>query len=594
MKSLILALFLLPLAAGAQTITTIIGSSSAGYGGDGLPATAASMNAPWGLARDAAGNFYIADYTNKRVRKVDPAGIITTFAGNGTAVSGGDGGPATAAGINGPTGIVVFGTDVYIAEVQASKVRKVDASGIITTYAGNGTTGFSGDGGPATIANISTPNGLGVDNLGNIYIPDQGTNHIRKVNTSGIISTIAGTGVAGYTGDGGPATLATMRLPNDVTVDAFGNVFFVDFLNNAIRKIDPSGIITTYAGTGVAGYSGDGGPATAAQMKGPGGVLTDAAGNLYIGVADNHAVRVVNTSGIINTIAGTGSPGFSGDGGAPAMAMLNRPNKVALDPMGNVYVGDMNNNRVRKIMCLPPPSAISGASALCLGSTTTLSDTAAGGTWTSAATAIAPVSAAGIVSGIAAGSSTISYTIDNGCGAIMSVSLSVMVDTTPNAGIITGIDSVCPGHTITLSDTAAGGVWSSVNTSLATVLGTAGVVTGIAAGRDTIRYIVTNACGADTTIYSVKIRSLASCPTGVSDNAASGESINIFPNPANQTLTITSPDRITTIVIYNLLGQSVYNNACDKREAEIDVSALANGIYLIKIDGTILRRFRKE
>ncbi|WP_161499399.1 NHL domain-containing protein [Flavipsychrobacter stenotrophus] len=346
-------IFLIPFFAKAQIITTIAGVGTvSGFSGDGGPASAATMTETFGITMDAVGNMYISDYSNNRIRKIDTSGIITTFAGNGGGYSG-DGGPATAAGIDGPAELVMFGTSLYVSEMHSSRVRKIDAAGIITTFAGNGSSGYSGDGGPATAAAISSPYGIGVDNVGNVYIPDQYTNHIRKVDTSGIITTFAGTGVAGYSGDGGAATLAEIQLVDDIKTDKVGNIYFCDYFNNVIRKVDTSGIITTFAGTGSSGFYGDGGPASAAHIARPGGLFIDTSGNIYISDCDNSRIRVINTSGIISTMVGTGSAGFSGDGGLAINAEIRWPNDMAMDSLGNFYFCDEVNFCVRKVTPAP-------------------------------------------------------------------------------------------------------------------------------------------------------------------------------------------------------------------------------------------------
>ncbi|MCD6013708.1 MAG: hypothetical protein K0Q79_3570 [Flavipsychrobacter sp.] len=358
MNRIFFILLFFPCISNAQIITTIAGSgATTSSTGDGGPATAATMGRLFGLARDVSGNIYISDYTNGRIRKVNTSGVITTFAGNGSGSSSGDGGPATAAGLDGPSELGLYGSNLYIAEHDASRVRKINLiTGIITTYAGTGTNGYSGDGGPATAAQISQPYGIGVDNAGNVYIPDQHTHRMRKVDTFGIITTFAGTGVAGYSGDGGPATAANIHLADDIKCDTAGNLYFCDFLNNAVRKISLSGIITTIAGTGVVGYSGDGGPATAAQLHGPCAVIPDLYGNIYIGDADNHRLRMINPAGVISTVAGTGTMGFSGDGGYAVLAQVNRPNDMIFDAAGDLYFCDLDNHRVRKIS--PPPGDV--------------------------------------------------------------------------------------------------------------------------------------------------------------------------------------------------------------------------------------------
>ncbi|MCD6013709.1 MAG: hypothetical protein K0Q79_3571 [Flavipsychrobacter sp.] len=354
MNRILFILIFLPCFAGAQIVTTIAGSGSGmGYSGDGGPATAAVMSRTYGIARDAAGNIYVTDFNNNRIRKIDPSGIITTFAGTGAAAFSGDGGPATAASLHGPVGLAIGGGNLYVCDNINYRIRKIDASGIITTIAGNGSNSYGGDGGPATAAQISRSNGVAVDAAGNVYMTDLDNARIRKIDASGIITTVVGSGITGYSGDGGPATLAQLDWPDDIKFDAAGNLYFCDFHNNAVRKVNTSGIITTIAGTGVAGFSGDGGPATAAQLRGPDGVLPDLYGNVFIGDMANHRVRMITTSGIIITIAGAGTPAFSGDGGPAILAEFNNTNDMVMDPSGNLYICDYSNHRVRRISGLP-------------------------------------------------------------------------------------------------------------------------------------------------------------------------------------------------------------------------------------------------
>lgn len=279
------------------------------------------------------------------------AQIINTVAGSGAFGYSTGGGLATAADLRWPRGVrvAVSGT-FYFADEGNHLIRKVVGSNIVD-FAGTPTSpGFSGDGGPATLAQLSSPVDAAIDAAGNVYIADRLNYVIRKVDPSGIISTFAGTpGSSGYSGDGGPATSAQISQPHGVAVDAAGNVYIADFTNSVIRIVDPSGTINTYAGIGgSAGYSGDGGPATAAQLDAPAGVRVDASGNVYIAEFGNHTIRKVNTSGIISTFAGTGmTPGFAGDGGPATSALLFRPFDVAVDASGNVFIADMYNNRVR-------------------------------------------------------------------------------------------------------------------------------------------------------------------------------------------------------------------------------------------------------
>ena len=332
-------------------ITTVAGNGNTGFSGDGGPATSASLNQPAGVAVDASQNIFIADRPNERIRKVSASGIITTVAGTGTAGFSGDGGPATSASLGYPASVAVDTSgNLFLADQPHTRSRQVSAAGgIITTVAGNGTTGFSGDGGPATSAFLDSPYGVAVDASGNLFIADYGNNRIRKVSASGIITTVAGNGTTGFSGDGGPATSASFSSPADVAVDSFGNLFIVDLGNNRIREVSASGIITTVAGAGTKGFSGDGGPATSASLNSPFGVAVDASGDLLIGDTLNSRIRKVSTSGIITTVAGNGTQGFSGEGGPATSASLSSPWGVAVDASGNLFIADFQNQRIREV-----------------------------------------------------------------------------------------------------------------------------------------------------------------------------------------------------------------------------------------------------
>ncbi len=336
-------------------ITTIAGNGSGGYSGDGGAATATGLDKPFGVAVDAAGNIYIADTDDNCIRKVSACtGIITTVAGNGSEGYSGDGGAATATGLFFPSGVAVDAAgNLYIADTYDQRIRKVSAStGIITTVAGNGDGGYSGDGGAATEAGLFYPSGVAVDAAGNLYIADTFDNRIREVSAStGFITTIAGNGSPGYSGDGGAASAAGLYYPQSVAVDAAGNIYVADTYNQRIREIlTSSRIIITIAGNGSPGYSGDGGAATAAGLFYPSGVAVDSAGNLYIADTDDHRIREVSAStGIITTIAGIGSEGYSGDGGAATAAGLDYPEGVAVDTAGNLFIADAENNVIRAV-----------------------------------------------------------------------------------------------------------------------------------------------------------------------------------------------------------------------------------------------------
>lgn len=338
------------LPASAQIITTIVGTGYGGYSGDNGPAISCELKFPYSTALDAAGNLYIADGGNNCVRKVDKAtGIITTIAGTGVFGYNGDNIPGSSATLSSPSSIAFDATgNIYISDNGNHRIRKINSAGIITTVAGTGMYGFSGDNGPATDAQIYSPHGIAFDGDSNLYICDDLNRRIRMVNTSGTITTVVGTGSGGYTGDNGPATAAQLLHPMFLVFDAHGNFYFSDFENNCIRKVNSSGIIITVAGTGVLGYNGDNIPATMSQLNGPVGVAIDANDNIYIADGTNR-VRKVNSAGIIFTIAGTGTSGDSGDNGPATSAKLTAPTGVTVDNIGNLYIADYGNFLIRYI-----------------------------------------------------------------------------------------------------------------------------------------------------------------------------------------------------------------------------------------------------
>jgi trimeric autotransporter adhesin len=442
MKQLLFILLLLPVLAGGQIINRYAGNYSIGYSGDNGPATSASLYHPSGVFADHSGNLYFADFGNYVIRKVSVSGVISTIAGNGTAGFSGDGGPATAAKMH-PTGVSVDAAgNVYVADGFNNVIRKINTSGIITTVAGNLTTGYSGDGGPATAAQLEDPNDVLVDSSGNLFISDSHNNVIRKVTASGIISTFAGNGYnagttyGGYSGDGGPATSAELFYPEHVAIDNAGNVYIAELYNNTIRMVNTSGIISTIAGTNVAGYSGDEGPATQAKLGHPYSVAVDNAGNIYIADESNFVVRKIDNAGIIRTYAGSNISGSSGDGGPATAAECNTAVSVAVDQSGNLYISDFYNNVIRVVG--------------------------------NAVTYVRPVAAYGSLE------------------------------------------------------------------------------------------------------------------------------FNIYPNPASEQLTIASTDNITSIAITNLLGQTVYRRRYNSSKVQLDVADLPAGVYLIRINGTEVRKFVKQ
>jgi uncharacterized protein (TIGR03437 family) len=406
-------------------ITTVAGDTTRGFLGDGGSARNAWMNSPEGVAVDSTGNLYIADTYNNRVRKVTSDGNINTVAGSGNEIYAGDNGPATGAGMGlppdvavdrlgnfyiadfggsrirlvsngtittvvgssngappvdgqeavnlrftGPTGVAVDSNGaIYFAEGSIGsgsglargvfKIWKVASDGVLTTLAGNGIANFGGDGGAATAAQLNTPAAVAVDVQGNLYIADSLNNRVRKVAPGGTIGTFAGTGVPGFAVDFGSPAEAQFNTPEGVGVDPAGTVYIVDTLNSRVRQLAPGGNILTYAGNGNASYFGDGLPANRAAINHPEGIAVDAAGNVYIADTLDNVVRKVS-NGTITTIAGFGPQGFGGDGGPALSARLDRPSAVAVDAAGNVYVTDTGNNRVRKIDPLGVITTVAG------------------------------------------------------------------------------------------------------------------------------------------------------------------------------------------------------------------------------------------
>ncbi len=350
------------LAQQSGTIQTVAGNGAATFSGDGGAATQSALNVPVDVAVDAAGNIYIADQFNHRIRRVAANGVISTVAGNGSAGYSGDGGLATSAQLNTPTGVFVDqGGTMFIADVGNQRIRRVDLSGrgIITTVAGNGAKGYNGDGIIPTTASLYNPVRVAVDSSGNILIADQSNHRIRRIAPGGFITTVAGNGAGtpssgGFSGDGGPAAAASLNNPTAVAVSGSGVIYFSDQFNQRIRRVATDGTVTTVAGNGNAAFSGDGGQAALASLNYPGGLALDVAGNLYFNDDANFRVRRLATDGTISTIAGNGAAAFSGDGGPATAASLNGNFGIAVDVLGNIFIADSVNNRIRSIATAVP------------------------------------------------------------------------------------------------------------------------------------------------------------------------------------------------------------------------------------------------
>jgi hypothetical protein len=352
------ALLALPSAAGATTqspytmpaepLQTWIGTGLPGYNGDNAR-TLTSLTRPQGVAADASYDVFVADTGNNRIRMMNPKGYMSTVAGSGMVGYTGDGGPATAAGLDNPYGVAVDGAgDLFIADTGDHRVREVTPDGIIHTVAGNGIAGTTGDGGQATQAELNAPVDLALDGHGDLFISDGTANVIREVTTDGLIHTFAGTGVAGFNGDCIPASQALVNDPTGLAIDAAGDVFFTDTANHRVREVTTDGTIHTIAGTGIWGYAGDHGAATYAELESPTGLTIDSQGDLYVSDVSSATVRAI-VNNVIFTVAGTGTPGYNGDGFPAATMQLDDPVSVAIDSYGAIQIADSYINRIRRV-----------------------------------------------------------------------------------------------------------------------------------------------------------------------------------------------------------------------------------------------------
>ncbi|HWF07133.1 MAG TPA: NHL repeat-containing protein [Bryobacteraceae bacterium] len=341
-------------------LTTIAGNGNFRYAGDGGAGITAQLPSPDGLALDTAGNVNICDSYANRVRTANIYGLIQLTAGTNTPGFAGDGGSAISAKLVDCSGIAADSAgNLYVADTHNRRIRKISTSGIITTVAGNGVNDYAGDGGSALNAALSNPLGVAIDGSGNLYIADTGNDRIRKVAPAGLIISIAGNGTNGYAGDGGPASAAELNAPSRIAVDTEGSIYFSDTGNNVVRRISTGGTITTVAGNGQYGFAGDGSQAVAAMLANPQGLAVDAQGGVIIADADNRRIRYVDTNGVITTIAGNGSNTLSGDGRPPLSTGFGSPADVAVDSAGNIYIADSADGRVRVIKPKPATLVVS-------------------------------------------------------------------------------------------------------------------------------------------------------------------------------------------------------------------------------------------
>ncbi len=638
------------------TITTIAGPGNTvmfvsgtsfpvvGYNGDGIAATAANVILMNGIATDRSGNVYVSDVNNTRLRKINVStGIISTIAGMGHGGYNGDGISATSAYLFTPSSVALDGAgNVHISESRGARVRKILPGGVIITVAGKDSTGHSGDGGPATAAKLSYVSGIAFDTSGNLYIAD--CFYIRKVNPSGTITTIAGLGGGGSTNDGIYATAAHVDNTGAITTDRSGNLYFADGGSNRIRKINSSGIISTVAGTLSGGYTADGHPASASviylssmytrifadsgnlyfsewtkvRKVNTSGILStfynpttstyhpnilgftfDRNGNLY--VSDNNIIKKMDTSGAVTTFAGTGVVSYTGDGGPASTAGFNGNGDLMIDSNGVIYVCDMGNHTVRKICNLPALSSITGADSLCAGQGITLSDSVTGGAWTSSSTAIASIDSIGHLFAVANGNATVTYSLNNTCGTAIRTH-SAWVNPLPHAAAISGTDSLCAGYTSTFTDATSGGAWMSTNPSIASV-NSSGLVSSLMPGAVNILYIVTNSCGSDTAVFPFVVKDMTACPDAVAGiELEAGSLLSVYPNPNDGNFTIagnvSSGSTVDlTFEIRDVIGRVVKTGSGPVINGKFEIPvqldrALNEGYYYVRIfaGGVVLTR----
>jgi len=698
MKKFYLILFLfvfLKSSVNAQRITvTVAGSASSGFSGDGSGGRFAQIAGPYDVCTDAAHNIYFTDQGNGRIRKLNAKnGIITTVAGGGTGTT--DGIPATNAIIT-PKNICIDATgNLFVVSSSTNQVKKIDAvTGIITTVAGNGLSGFSGDGSAATSAEFRSILGIGIDPIGNIFIADSGNNRIRRIASgTGIITTFAGTGTSGFAGDGGQATAALLKGPAAIAINSAGTVYFADQCTtdkSMIRKIDPvTGIITTIAGNSSTTAPIFGVPLLSTWLATITGLCTDWTGNLFCNEISCSCRELDITTDSSYATGGNFYMEDFSDNLNSNLSYMHNPYGISADNADNLYIADRVNNRVRKLIQLTHtpsfafgkgetlkacattsidtqmaitdidsaqtetwtvisspvhgtlsgfpattlsrgksgitiPSGtnytgtayytgmdsfrirvsdgslsdtvnvyvtdlvgvngiITGPSVVCAGSAILLTDSLMGGIWNINDSSEATISGAGIVTGISSGTVSVTYSAANACGPV-TVNKIVTVNSLPAAGSVSGPGSVCVGNTVTFSNAITGGIWTTTNSN-SSVSGS-GLVTGISPGIDTIYYIVTNSCGTATVS---KIIVVGHCG-GLGITTIPANLPTIFPNPASSVLNIKCDPLQTgnlSISIYDATGKQVLTNELPlntSATSQLNLSGIRDGLYLININ----------
>lgn len=543
--------------ASAQTIYNYLGSTM-GHSPDGAPTSLAQISRPTGV-RYHSGNVYFGDAGNEKIKKV-ASGALSTVAGTSMYGFSGDGSDALLAEIHigGSGGDIAFDAigNLYFSDVYNNRVRKVDTAGIISTIAGGGTS-TPGDGGPATDATVNRPAGIAFDASGNLYIAEETGHRIRKVDmTTGNISTVAGDGTSSSTGDGGPATAAQVDYPEGLAINADGDIFFGEYSTNKIRKISVStGNISTYA-TG---------------FNQPAFLDFDPAGNLFVGsYSTSGRVLRVKTSGVVDTVAGNGASTPSGDAGPATSAGLGKPIGVCITPGGNLLITTNWNHRIRVVMA--QTVAITGTGTLCAGSTTSLSASIPGAVWKSGNAGIATVSSSGVVTGVASGTATITYVAGLLFGSTV---VTVNAATTPTIS--------ASGTTLSVPATYSTYQWKLGGSAIAGA--TSASYDATTPGTYAVEVTDATGCGATSADYIVGTTAL--------NDVANTSAIAIFPNPAiEKQFNITLPGHIgrsADVVITNMVGEKVYQtttNDASTLNIKLDVPA---GIYLVEVNSQAVR-----
>ena len=525
--------------AAANTISTFAGNGAYRRSEDGLRALNSFLSNPQDVKIGPDGLLYICDSQNHRVVRINADNTIVTVAGNRRYGYSGDGGAATAASLYFPRQIAFDPSgNLYIADSLNLRVRKVTPQGIISTVAGNGKPGYTGDNGPATSATMNYPTGVAADSAGYLYIADQQNHAIRRVTPSGI-STIAGNGRPGYSGDNGPATNATLSYPERIFMDAQGTLYIADIYNHRVRKITKDGVIRLVAGSGVVGYSGDGGPAAQARLYSPAGVAADSAGNVFIADSGNNVIRVVRTDGTILTAAGTGTPGYSGDGDLPSNATFNQPVGISPDGSGGLHIADTLNNRIRRIVADAPSFQVAPP-------TLSFSAVSAGASTSPQSIALSPT-VSGLGFSISTSDSWLSASLGSGS---MPINVDIAVDPSQlSPGTYTG--------TVTITAPLAAQPVQRVTVSVEV---TDPQIPVLSAGSKTVSFAVTQGAAPGNSTLTVSNQGSGSVNfTAAASTASGGDWLQV--SPAGGSVTPASSAPLTVTATPGSLAPGTYTGA---------------------------------